>query len=327
VYVTNETGGTVSVIDTAANTVVGSAIPVGVRPNGIAVNPAGTRVYVTNFGSSAINGNTVSVINIENDTNTVIGSAIPVGVRPLDVAVNPAGTRVYVTNNTENTVSVIDTATNTVVATITVGSGPREVAVNPAGTRVYVTNNTENTVSVIDTATNTVLGSTITVGLAPVGIAVNRAGTRVYVANFLGGTVSVISVSSPLSSEVSASEMLVGSPGIFLYIAGSPGRLVEGTPVYHGSAGIAPNTSYTLSVQSMGARALTRTVLATGVTNGRGHVERRIEMGVLAPGAYKIVMTGSHPLGYPLVLTNHIVVDAAGKFVSVSAESQQPILN
>jgi hypothetical protein len=117
-----------------------------------------------------------------------------------------------------------------------------------------------------------------------------------------------------------------GTGGIFLYIAGSPGRVVEGTPVYHGSAGVAPNTSYTLSVQSMGARALTRTVLATGVTNGRGHVEGRIRLGALAPGSYKIVMTGTHPLGHALVLTNHISVDAAGKFVSVSPESLQPSL-
>ena len=37
-------------------------------------------------------------------------------------------------------VSVIDTATNTVVATVPVGSAPFGVAVNPAGTFAYVTN-------------------------------------------------------------------------------------------------------------------------------------------------------------------------------------------
>lgn len=114
--------------------------------------------------------------------------------------------------------------------------------------------------------------------------------------------------------------------GIFLHVAASPGRLVEGAPVYHGSVGIAPGTSYTLSFQSMDSRALTRTVLASGVTNGRGHVEGRTQLGTLAPGTYKIVMTGTHASEYPLVLTNHIVVDAAGKFVSVSPESLQPTL-
>jgi hypothetical protein len=136
------------------------------------------------------------------------------------------------------------------------------------------------------------------------------------------------SYSCPVAESGSndSSALSAGVPGIFLYVAGSAGRLVEGTPVYHGAAGIAPNTSYTLSVQRIGARALTRTVLAGGETNGRGHVEGRIGLGSLAPGSYKIVMTGYHALGYPLVLTNHLTVGTNGAIVSVSAESQQPFL-
>ena len=68
---------------------------------------------------------------------------------------NPAGTRVYVANVSSNTVSVIDTASNSVIATVAVTS-PVSVAVNPAGTRVYVANQIEQHVSVIDTASNTV---------------------------------------------------------------------------------------------------------------------------------------------------------------------------
>lgn len=73
----------------------------------------------------------------------------------------------YITNQLSNDVSVLDTATNTVVATIPVGSAPRGVAVHPAGTFVYVANNGSGTVSVLDTATNTVI-ATVTVGDAPV---------------------------------------------------------------------------------------------------------------------------------------------------------------
>src|SRR5690606_25411291 len=60
----------------------------------------------------------------------------------------------YITNYDDNTVTVIDTATNTATATIPVGINPFGVAVNPAGTRVYVGNNGDSTVTVIDTATN-----------------------------------------------------------------------------------------------------------------------------------------------------------------------------
>lgn len=104
----------------------------------------------------------------------------------------------YIANWGSANVSVLDTATNTVVATIPVGTAPAGVAVNLLGTRVYVTNDYDNTVSVIDTSTNAVV-ATIPVGTEPYGVAVNPAGTRVYVANnnsWGSGTVSVIDTSS-----------------------------------------------------------------------------------------------------------------------------------
>ena len=48
------------------------------------------------------------------------------------MVVSPDGTRVYVANTGSDSVSVIDTAANTVVATIGVGNGPIAVAVSPA---------------------------------------------------------------------------------------------------------------------------------------------------------------------------------------------------
>jgi YVTN family beta-propeller protein len=51
----------------------------------------------------------------------------------------------YVTNSGDNTVSVIDTATNTVeAATLAVGNGPNAVAVTPDGTHAYVANFSDN---------------------------------------------------------------------------------------------------------------------------------------------------------------------------------------
>ena len=44
-----------------------------------------------------------------------------------------AQTKAYVTNNSDNTVSVIDTGTNTVIATVPVGLNPSGIAVTPNG--------------------------------------------------------------------------------------------------------------------------------------------------------------------------------------------------
>jgi YVTN family beta-propeller protein len=126
--------GTVSVIDTATNSVV-ATIPVGpipFAPIGVAITPDGTRAYVTNAGDpfNSANG-TVSVIDTA--TNTVVAS-IPVGILPEAVAITPDGTRAYVANTTSGTASVIDIVTNTVVATVAGLLGPLGVAITPGGT-------------------------------------------------------------------------------------------------------------------------------------------------------------------------------------------------
>ena len=92
-------------------------------------------------------------------------------ILPLIMALSGHGIAVaapfaYITNQLTNDVSVIDTATDMVVATVAVGSNPSGVAVNPAGTRVYVANQSSNNVSVIDTATDTVT-ATVAVGALP----------------------------------------------------------------------------------------------------------------------------------------------------------------
>ena len=83
-------------------------------------------------------------------------------------SVSAAGTYAYVANYGSNSVSVINTSTNTVSTTVTVGSSPYGVAINPAGTYAYVANHGSNTVSVINTSTNTV-SATVTVGSGPFG--------------------------------------------------------------------------------------------------------------------------------------------------------------
>lgn len=95
----------------------------------------------------------------------------------------------YIANNTDATVSVLDTASNTVSATIAVGQAPYGVAVNAMGSRVYVSNQTSKTVSVIDTMDNSV--STVTLANTPGGLAVNAAGTRLFVADNDGASLSV----------------------------------------------------------------------------------------------------------------------------------------
>jgi YVTN family beta-propeller protein len=245
-YITNSGDNTVSVIDTQTNAVIAN-VTVGTYPDGVAVNPAGTRIYVVNanpylksVGTEGLNeeaGNgTVSVIDAA--TNTVIAT-IPLGYLPDGVAVSPDGTRIYVVNSDDNgTVSVIDAATNTVIATIPVGIMPDGVAVSPDGTRIYVTNLNSSynplsmspspyingTVSVIDTATNNII-ATVPVWGWPKGIAVSLDGSRIYVTNYNAGSVSVIDAATntvidniPLGYAVT-NGIAVSPDGTRIYVA------------------------------------------------------------------------------------------------------------
>jgi YVTN family beta-propeller protein len=96
---------------------------------------------------------------------------------------SPDGSKVYVTEGGAQSVSVIATATNTVIATIPVGHGPFGVAITPDGSKVYVTNNDSKNVSVIATATNSLIATipvpTIGGGEGPTGVAVSPDGSKV----------------------------------------------------------------------------------------------------------------------------------------------------
>jgi YVTN family beta-propeller protein len=208
-YVTNALDGTVSVIDTTTNPPsVMAPVPVGGAPVGVAVTPDGKHAYVTNPGTVFDN---VSVIDTA--TNTVVGTPIPVGIQPQGVAVTPDGKHAYVANrhnDTPGTVSVIDTASNMVVATVSVGVGvgPTGVAVTPDGAHAYVTNfgtspvSVIGTVSVIDTASNMVV-ATVPVGFSPEGVAITPDGKHAYVANAAQfGPISVIDTTTNPPSVV-----------------------------------------------------------------------------------------------------------------------------
>lgn len=158
-------------------------IPVGPRPQAVAVNSTTGRVYVANSGAD-----TVSVI--DGHARRLVGT-IAVGFAPGGVAVNPTTNRIYVLNRNDGTVLVIDGESDRLLTTVAVGGRPSAVAVNPVTDRVYVVNNDQGTLRVIDGATHEVI-ATVTVGRAPVGVAVNTVNARVYVANYGDGTMSVI---------------------------------------------------------------------------------------------------------------------------------------
>jgi YVTN family beta-propeller protein len=194
--------GTVTVIDGATDNTL--SVNVGFSPYGVAVNAVTNKIYVVNqcgTDPSCANG-TVSVI--DGASNMVIASPTT-GSRPYGVTVNSVTNRIYVPNkcgndpscrNKSGTVTVIDGASNTVIATLPVGSAPLQAAVNSMTNQIYVANscggnpsctfpyNTNGTVTVIDGVTNNT--QSVDVGFFPSALDVNPVTNKIYVANQCG---------------------------------------------------------------------------------------------------------------------------------------------
>jgi predicted alpha-1,2-mannosidase len=259
--------------DGTTTLVPATPIPVQANPDGIAMSPDGSTVYVTCQGADAN-----SVVPINTATNTA-GTPIPVGQVPLGIAVSPNGKDAYVADYGSDNVDVIDLSSGTVVATIPVGSEPYGVAVTPDGSTVYVSNYGDDTVTPIDTAT-LAAGTPIPVGSEPRSIAVS--GTTAYVADQGSNTLT------PINTATNAAGSPIALPGsgpyadaidtanLTLYVTdvnsasvvpvslstNQPGTQI---PVSSGPQGIAVSgTGNTVYVSSTGQSSITPIEASTG---------------------------------------------------------------
>jgi YVTN family beta-propeller protein len=205
------------------------------------------------------------------------GAAIRVVTLALFLAVFGAGaalaqTKGYVTNSIDNTVSVINTSNNTVVATIPVGANPIGIAVTPNGDFVYVGNRLANTVSVISTATDTVV-DTVTVGSSPLQVAITPNGAFAYVTNNGSGTVSVIDTATHTVATFAAGST---PNGIAITPNGALAYVVNQFPL-------------TVSVIDTATNAVVNTVPLGGVPG----LELAAQIGITPNGAFAYVTGGS----------------------------------
>jgi YVTN family beta-propeller protein len=125
-------------------------------------------------------------------------TSVPVGNDPGQVVVNPVTNTIYILNVGDNTVSVINGATNAVTATVPIpGAGGflQSIAVNPVTNMVYVCAEQEATgpngaVTVINGTSNAVT-ATIPAGRNAVDVAINTVTDQIFV---VGGASSEIDV-------------------------------------------------------------------------------------------------------------------------------------
>ena len=222
-YVANIEPNTVSVINTTTNSVIGNAIPAGKQPQIAAYDPIHKTMYMTNIGPTGCTlhvgcvppvGRPSYVTVINSITNNVIRN-IPVGLDPFGIAYDPIYHTMYVANSGSNTVSIINTTTNSVIGNpVTGDNNATGIAYDPIHHRMYMTHNHDlfyphytnscpapiyachkGNVTAISTAPPySVIGRPIPADIDPFLIAYDPLHHRMYVTNAGSDKVSVIDV-------------------------------------------------------------------------------------------------------------------------------------
>lgn len=182
-------------------------VPVGSYPYTVAVS--GGKAYVSNWGGRRPGPGDVTdgVFPVVVDPRTgipktgtvsVVDVAAARVIQEIDTGLHPSalalyGQRLYVANANSDSVSVIDTAADSVVATLAaritpkapVGSAPNALAITRDGKTLYVANGADNAVAVIDTASGKTKGF-IPAGWYPTAVALSADEKELVVASGYG---------------------------------------------------------------------------------------------------------------------------------------------
>lgn len=158
VYTGNQVSNTVSVIDPAANKLLGEIVLGQPQPSiltplykgqalvhGLGYSPVKQMLAVVAIGSNAIN-------LVSTEDNKLL-KTIYTGRSPHEATFKPDGSQVWTTVRGEAYVSVIDVATMDEVKKVSVSDGPGMVAFTPNGKIAYVCSSFSPYVDVVDTQT------------------------------------------------------------------------------------------------------------------------------------------------------------------------------
>lgn len=223
----------------------------------------GPMVYISNSSDDTDDlGNSSSsdeVWVVDMDSQEVV-AVIPVGREPRGIDISPDNSRVYVANRAppwplpdlEGTVSVIDTATNTVIQTINLEASdivsatePYDVVVSSDGNWLYVAMKNgggeegNGTVVVVELPSGNIVAEVVLDSSASLeGIVVTPDGTKVYTAG--RGDMYVVDVSTPTSpsflgtSGDAGRELVVTPGGDWVFANGNAVSTVDDTAVNTG---------------------------------------------------------------------------------------------
>ena len=195
--------------DGSLTPITGSPFTVGSFPLGIAEDPAGKYVYVTNSGDGNISGFSVGADGSLSPLSTpTFSTGSGASSAPFIPAIDPTGSFLYVPNSADGTISIFSIASATgllsaVGSPVSTGPGssPSMVAITPSNKFLYVTDAVNNkvvgfTIGAGGALTGATTGSPYATGNFPQGIAIDVTGTSLVAVNQNDNTLTYYSIDS-----------------------------------------------------------------------------------------------------------------------------------
>ena len=190
--VANQQGASATVLDAATLRTV-ATVPVGQGPHEVAISTDGRWAVVTNYGTQAAAGNSLSVIDLAAESPSVVRT-IDLGQyqRPHGAAFVQGGTKVLVTSEPSQRLLLVDFISGRIdTAMATNGRGSHMVTVQRDGRRAWTSNVGDGTVTEFDVDTRT---ARRTFNVAPnvEGISATPGGVQVWVGSNTAKTVTIV---------------------------------------------------------------------------------------------------------------------------------------
>ena len=217
-FIANRDSDTVSEFTLIATpSVISVGLFPGSRPVSLA-STASTSVYVVNSGVTSICPNSGS-LSLISTVSLVVTNTVCVGSNPGPVVQQPNGGYVYVANQADNSISVYNPISQSVVSTLTMANGlhqnPIYLVSSSDGLYVFVVTqgngSSPGALDIISTATNTIGGS-VPLGVGPTFGYLDTRLNRLYVTNTGGNSVTVFDVSNVVLSANPAIPTLATVP-------------------------------------------------------------------------------------------------------------------
>jgi YVTN family beta-propeller protein len=201
IFVANENGQSVSIIDTETSKT--RTVPIPISPHNVDITPDGRLLLATGMPAGASGGHAGHgpsdggqlVLMDVSGSAPAAPDVVTVGGHPAHVVPDPQGRFAYLTDAETNSVVVVDLAARKVAERIPVQNYPHGLRLSPDGSLLAVANMKSGTVSLVDPRDPEKVAH-VPVGRGPVQVAFDPSGRTLVVSLNSENKIAIVDVAS-----------------------------------------------------------------------------------------------------------------------------------